>query len=86
MSLHGCPRFCVCDKCSSVVASGHRAGDEALGRDWRGGHGCGCAACLLTRKNLDDIDAGLAQITALEDELARVRQVNREFRDEGKGV
>jgi len=71
--MPNCPMFCVCDKCSGRVAAEHRAGDERFGRDWRNGDGCGCAACRLTRKNLDDIDASFSRIAALEADLARIR-------------
>lgn len=73
MSAHS--QFCVCDKCSSRIAMAHADGDARFGRDWRKGDGCGCAACNLTRKNLDDIDAGFERVAATEKRLATLRAV-----------
>lgn len=71
--MKACPMFCVCQKCSQRTAGEHREGDERLGRDWRGGHGCGCPACRDLRAVLDEIDAGFARVTEAEKALARVR-------------
>lgn len=79
--MNGHPLFCVCDACSSKVAAEHRDGDEKLGRDWRAGAGCGCAACRAARATLDDIDPRFANIAQKQGELARIRRINRAFRN-----
>ncbi len=76
-----CPMFCTCEKCSSRIASEHRAGDERFGRDWRKGDGCGCGACRAERIKLDDIDASFARITELEQRLASVRAIKAALAD-----
>lgn len=68
------PQFCVCDKCSSRIAMEHLEADARCGRDWDK-DGCNCGACRLTRKNLDEIEAGFARIEALEAKWRAVRAV-----------
>lgn len=70
------PLFCVCDLCSSKVASAHWAADEACGRDWRTG-GCQCGPCRSLRAWFDDIDARFARIAALQDKLAEWRRTQQ---------
>jgi len=82
MSAH--PMFCVCDICSCRVAMEHCAGDERLGRDWRKGEGCGCAACKLARKNLDDIDASFARIRSLEALRGLIRNLDAPGNERGE--
>ena len=73
--LMPCSIFCVCTKCSQRIAGEHRAGDERLGRDWLGGHGCACSACRDLRTILNDIDASFKRLEELEKKRDLIRRI-----------
>lgn len=60
----------------AVVAS-HKAADEAMGRDWMGKFGCGCAACRMTREAIrvpmtsDEVTVLLQGLIALKRQWKR---------------